>query len=230
MEDLKLPKAAIFDVDGTLLDSVDLHALAWHEAMEKFGHDVSFEQARGQIGKGGDKLIPHFLTAEAQRDHGKEMEEWRGKRFKTEYLPLVRPFSAVPDLLRHVRDAGLRIAVASSAKKDELEKYLDIVGIAHLVGVTTSSDDVEESKPAPDIFEAVLKKLCEAATPSRSATRPTTPRRRARRGSEPLACCAAASRKARCGRPGASRCIRGRPPSLLASGTRCSQSRPWRGN
>jgi HAD superfamily hydrolase (TIGR01509 family) len=159
MEDLKLPKAAIFDVDGTLLDSVDLHALAWHEAMEKFGHDVSFEQARGQIGKGGDKLIPHFLTQDAQRDHGKEMEEWRGKRFKTAYLPLVRPFSAVPDLLQRVRDAGLRIAVASSAKKDELEKYLDIAGIADLVDVTTSSDDVEESKPAPDIFEAVLKKL-----------------------------------------------------------------------
>jgi len=97
-----LTKAAIFDVDGTLLDSVDLHALAWHEAMVKFGHDVSFEQARSQIGKGGDKLIPYFLTADAQRDHGSEMEEWRGKRFKSEYLPLVRPFSAVPDLLRRV--------------------------------------------------------------------------------------------------------------------------------
>ena len=125
----------------------------------KFGHDVSFEQVRGQIGKGGDKLIPVFLSADEQRDHGKEMEEWRGNRFKTEYLPLVRPFSAVPDLLRRVRDAGLRIAVASSAKKDELDKYLDIARIADLVDVTTSSDDVEESKPAPDIFEIVLKKL-----------------------------------------------------------------------
>lgn len=154
-----MPKAAIFDVDGTLLDSVDLHALAWHEAMVKFGHDVSFEQARSQIGKGGDKLIPHFLTTDAQRDHGSEMEKWRGKRFKNEYLPLVRPFSAVPDLLRRVHDAGLRIAVASSAKKDELEKYLDIAGIADLVDVTTSSDDVKESKPAPDIFEVALGKL-----------------------------------------------------------------------
>ena len=95
-----MPKAAIFDLDGTLLDSVDLHVLAWHEAMTKFGHDVSFEQARGQIGKGGDKLIPVFLSDDDQQDHGKEMEEWRGKRFKSEYLPLVRPFSAVPDLLR----------------------------------------------------------------------------------------------------------------------------------
>src|SRR6195952_3933842 len=153
-----MPKAAIFDVDGTLLDSVDLHALAWHEAMMKFGHDVSFEQARGQIGRGGDKLIPVFLSDDEQKDHGKEIEEWRGRRFKSEYLPLVRPFSAVPDLLQRVRDAGVRVAVASSAEKDELEKYLNIAGIADLVEVTTSSDDVEKSKPAPDIFEAVLKK------------------------------------------------------------------------
>jgi beta-phosphoglucomutase-like phosphatase (HAD superfamily) len=70
-EDFDLAKAAIFDLDGTLLDSVDLHAIAWHEAMMKFRHDVSFEQARGEIGKGGDKLIPVFLTADEQRDHGK---------------------------------------------------------------------------------------------------------------------------------------------------------------
>jgi HAD superfamily hydrolase (TIGR01549 family) len=159
VEDFELPKAAIFDLDGTLLDSVDLHAIAWQEALLKFGHDVSFEQARSQIGKGGDKLIPVFLSADEQRDHGKEMEEWRGHRFKTEYLPLVRPFSAVPELLHRVRAAGLRIAVASSAKKDEVDKYLDIARITDLVDLKTSSDDVEESKPAPDIFEIVLKKL-----------------------------------------------------------------------
>src|SRR6185437_2514975 len=159
VEDFELPKAAIFDLDGTLIDSVDLHALAWHEAMVRFGHDVSFEQARSQIGKGGDKLIPEFLSGDEQRDHGKELEEWRGNRFKTEYLPVVRPFSAVPELLRRVRNAGLRIAIGSSAKKDELNKYLDIARIADLVDMTTSSEDAEQSKPAPDIFEIVLKKL-----------------------------------------------------------------------
>jgi HAD superfamily hydrolase (TIGR01509 family) len=158
-EDCALPKAAIFDLDGTLLDSVDLHAIAWHEAMIEFGHDVSFEQARSQIGKGGDKLIPVFLSDDEQRDHGKEMEEWRSNRFKTEYLPLVRPFSAVPDLLRRVRDASVQIAIASSAKKDELDNYLDIARITDLVDLKTSSDDVEESKPAPDIFEVVLDRL-----------------------------------------------------------------------
>ena len=154
-----MPKAAIFDLDGTLLDSVDLHAIAWQEALLEFGHDVSFEEVRSQIGKGGDKLIPVFLSADEQRDHGEEMEKWRGIQFKKKYLPLVRPFSAVPELLQRVRDAGLRIAVASSAKKDELDKYLDIAHISDLVDVTTSADDAEESKPAPDIFEIALSKL-----------------------------------------------------------------------
>src|ERR1700743_3183270 len=87
------------------------------------------------------------------------MENWRSERFKSAYLPLVRPFSAVPALLRRVRDAGVRVAIGSSAKKDELGKYLDIAGITDLVKVTASSEDAEEFKPAPDIFEVVLKKL-----------------------------------------------------------------------
>jgi hypothetical protein len=70
------------DALGTLEKLKDLHALAWHEAMLKFGHDVSFDDARSQIGKGGDK--PVFLTADEQRDHGKELEEWHGKRFGAE--------------------------------------------------------------------------------------------------------------------------------------------------
>ena len=150
-----MPKAAIFDLDGTLLDSVDLHAIAWHEAMVKFGHDVSFEQARSQIGKGGDKLIPTFLNAAERKDHGEELEKWRSERFKSRYLSLIRPFSAVPDLLQRARDAGLRIAIASSAKKEELNSR----NRRHLSSGRTSSEDVEESKPAPDIFEVVLKKL-----------------------------------------------------------------------
>jgi phosphoglycolate phosphatase-like HAD superfamily hydrolase len=119
-----MTKAAIFDVDGTLVDSVDLHASAWQEALVKFGHNVTFEQARSQIGKGGDQLIPVFLSKAEERDHGAEMEDWRSKLFRSKYLPLVRPFSAVPELLRRVREAGLQVAVASSAKKSELEVYL----------------------------------------------------------------------------------------------------------
>ena len=154
-----MPQAAIFDVDGTWLNSVDLHASAWQEALIKFGHPVTFEQARSQIGKGGDQLIPVFLSEADQSDHGAEMEEWRGKLFRSKYLPLVRPFSAVPELLRRVREAGLKVAVASSAKASELVVYFDIAGIQDLVDIATSSEDAEQSKPAPDIFQVALKKL-----------------------------------------------------------------------
>jgi HAD superfamily hydrolase (TIGR01509 family) len=154
-----MPLAAIFDIDGTLIDSVDLHALAWHEAFAHFGHDVSFEQARSQIGKGGDNLMPVFLSDAELRDHGKQLESWRGKHFKENYLSMVRPFAAVPELLGKLREAGVKLAVASSAKKDELEVYLKIAAITDLLDVTVSSEDVEQSKPAPDVFEVALQKL-----------------------------------------------------------------------
>lgn len=157
--EVTLLQAVMFDLDGTLLDSVDLHAIAWHEAFVKFGHEVSFERARSQIGKGGDKLIPFFLSKSEQADHGKALETWRENHFKERYLPLVRPFAAVPDLLKRVRHRGLKVAVASSAKQDQLEHYLEIAGISRLLEAATASGDVDESKPAPDIFEAVLKKL-----------------------------------------------------------------------
>lgn len=154
-----MTQAIIFDMDGTLLDSVDLNAQSWHEAFNAFGYAVSFEEARAQIGKGGDHLLPTFLSEEAIEEHGDEIEEWRADRFRTRYLKLLKPFSAVPDLLRRLRDVGLKIAVASSAKQSELEKYLDMVGIRDLVDVTTCSDDAESSKPDPDIFQSALQKL-----------------------------------------------------------------------
>ena len=105
----------MFDIDGTLVDSVDLHALAWHEAFREFDHSVSVEQARSQIRKGGDQLIPTFLSNHDIADHGAALEEWRSARFKSEYLASVRPFSGVLELFRDARNAGLTIAVASSA-------------------------------------------------------------------------------------------------------------------
>jgi HAD superfamily hydrolase (TIGR01549 family) len=163
LEQAAMTKAAVFDIDGTLVDSVDLHACAWQEAFAMFGYEVTFEQARSQIGKGGDQLIPVFLSEAQQQDHGVALEEWRGERFRTMYLPMVRPFSAVPELLRRVRDAGLKVAVASSAKRAELEVYLELAGITGLVDESTSSGDADKSKPAPDIFEVALQKLRIAA-------------------------------------------------------------------
>lgn len=152
-------KAVIFDIDGTLVDSVDLHARAWQEAFAKFGKPVSYESVRSQIGKGGDQLLPVFLSREEQEQFGQELEDYRGELFKSKYLSQVKPFPRVRELLQRVKKDGKQIALASSAKKDEIEIYKRIAHIEDLVEEQTSSDDAERSKPHPDIFQAALERL-----------------------------------------------------------------------
>ena len=154
-----MPEAAIFDIDGTILDSVDYHALAWQEAFHRFGHEIPFKSVREQIGKGGDQLLPVFLSSEEIEKRGKEIEEFRSFLFKKKYLPRVRPFPKVRELFQTIRACGEKVALASSAKPDELEAYKKIANIADLVETETSSGDVEKSKPHPDVLEAALAKL-----------------------------------------------------------------------
>jgi HAD superfamily hydrolase (TIGR01509 family) len=154
-----LIRAVIFDIDGTLVDSVDLHAKAWQDAFAHFGHQVSFADVRAQIGKGGDQLMPVFLSQEEIDHRGDAIEAYRTNLFKTRYLPQVRAFPAVRQLFERVLANGQQIALASSAKADELAAYKKIAGIADLVDEETSSDDAERSKPHPDIFEAALSRL-----------------------------------------------------------------------
>ena len=152
-------KAVIFDIDGTLIDSVDLHARAWQEAFKKFGREIEYEKVRQQIGKGGDQLMPVFFSKEELERFGEEMEKYRGDLYKREYMPKVRAFPAVRELFERVRGEGLRIALASSAKEEELKVYKEIANIADLVEEETSADDADKSKPHPDIFEAALERL-----------------------------------------------------------------------
>ena len=151
-------KAAFFDVDGTLIDSVDQHAEAWVETFAHFGTRVSFKDVRAQIGKGGDQLMPVFLSAEFIERHGKEVEAFRGDLFKRAYLKGLKPFAEVRALVERVKRDGLRVVLVSSAKADELGKYAEIAEISDLVDVSVSSADAENSKPSPDIVEAALKK------------------------------------------------------------------------
>jgi HAD superfamily hydrolase (TIGR01549 family) len=152
-------KAVIFDVDGTLIDSVDLHAKAWQDAFREFGHEVAFDTIRGQIGKGGDQLLPVFLSQSEIEAQGKALESRRSEILKERYLPQVKPFPKVRDLLQRIQADGTRIALASSAKEDELQVYKKVAHIEDLLQAETSSDDAEASKPNPDIFEAAMQHL-----------------------------------------------------------------------
>jgi len=152
-------RAVIFDLDGTLVDSNDLHVQAWDRAFRHFGRVFSKEALRRQIGKGADQYLPAFLTAEEIKTFGKELEEYRSELFKEEYLPRVRPFPRVRELLSRVREDGRRIALATSGKKQELGVYKQIAHIEDLIDCEMTADDADRSKPEPDLFASALRKL-----------------------------------------------------------------------
>jgi HAD superfamily hydrolase (TIGR01509 family) len=152
-------RAAIFDLDGTLVDSNELHVLAWQETFRHFGKEIPIERLREQIGKGGDQYLPVFLTEMEIREFGRQADEYRGKIFKKKYLGQVRPFPKVRELFERVRSEGKKIALASSGKDDEVEHHQKILGIDDLVDSRTSADQVEHSKPKADVFIAALRIL-----------------------------------------------------------------------
>ena len=151
--------AIIFDVDGTLVDSVDLHARAWAEAFQHFGYNVTAAEARTQIGKGGDQLMPVFVPRDDLERIGHDLESWRGDHFKSQYLGEVRGFPDVRKLFDALLARGLRVALGSSAKPEELKTLKQAAGIADLELTEATSKDAERSKPHPDIFQATLERL-----------------------------------------------------------------------
>ncbi len=152
-------KAVIFDVDGTLVDSNDLHVEAWREAFRCYGKEVALDDLHGQMGKGGDQLMPVFCTAEELDKFGEELERRRVELFKSDYLPRVRPFPRVRELFERIKADGLQLALASSAKEEELEQHKKSLRVEDLLEAAASADDAERSKPHPDIFQAALAGL-----------------------------------------------------------------------
>jgi phosphoglycolate phosphatase-like HAD superfamily hydrolase len=151
--------ATIFDIDGTLIDSVDFHAKAWQQALAHFGIPVTFDEVRSQIGKGGDQLLPVFVPPEKLDALKEKIESYRGDLFRREYLPNVRPFPRVRELFACIRDHNHRIVLGSSAKADEVKIYKRLANIADLVDAETTADDVDCSKPCPDVFEVALDRV-----------------------------------------------------------------------
>jgi HAD superfamily hydrolase (TIGR01509 family) len=154
-----MPKSVIFDVDGTLVDSVDLHARSWQDAFRDFGHDIDAQAIRGHIGKGSDQLMPVFLSKDDLDRQGEAIAAHRSALFRDRYLPHVTAFPDVRALFLRLRQDGKRIALASSAKAPELETYKRIAGIGDLTDTHTTSDDADRSKPHPDIFQAAIDRL-----------------------------------------------------------------------
>ena len=152
-------KAVIFDIDGTLVNSNDLHVEAWQEAFKCYGKEVTFDEVHQQIGKGGDQLMPVFCSPEELERFGSDLEQHRAKLFTSDYLPRVKPFPKVRELFERIKADGLQIALASSAKEEEVDQHKKSLGIKELIEAATSADDVEKSKPHPDIFQASLAGL-----------------------------------------------------------------------
>lgn len=148
-------RGVILDVDGTLVDSNDAHTRAWIEALAEDGVQVEYEKVRRLIGMGGDKLLPEASGIEKDSEQGERIGQRRRKIFTKRYLPYLKPFPRTRDLLLRMREAGLKLVIASSA--EELEQLLKIAGADDLVEATTSSSDAEQSKPDPDIIEAAVQ-------------------------------------------------------------------------
>ena len=151
-------RAVLFDIDGTLVDSNDMHVLAWEEAFAEVGAKFDRQTIHDQIGKGTDMLVP-TLMPDADQETQDKLGKRHGDVFKARFLDEVKPFRGAHDLLARVHAAGQAVVLASSASAVELDHYLRLLDARELVSATTSADDVENTKPAPDIFAIALKKV-----------------------------------------------------------------------
>jgi len=156
---MQRPTGVLLDVDGTLVDSNDMHAQAWTRALGEAGVSAAFATVRRLIGKGGDKLLPEVAGIDAESDKGQAINKRRDEIFQTEYLPKLRPFPGAKELLARMSKEGLKLAVASSSERDQLKRLLQVCGADEFIEASTSSDDAENSKPDPDIVHAALKQL-----------------------------------------------------------------------
>ncbi len=147
----------LFDIDGTLDDSNDAHAHSWVDALAEAGYAIPFARIRPLIGLGSDKLFPKLdagLSADAEP--GASILKRRREIFLGRYLPAIKPFPGAHDLVAALREHEYRLIVASSASEEELTPLLEIAGVGNLFDHAMTPNEVENSKPDPDIVEAAL--------------------------------------------------------------------------
>lgn len=151
-------KGVLLDIDGTLLDSNDAHAAAFTRAFAEHGLDIPFDHVRPLVGMGSDKLIPSLTGFEHDTRDGKAIVERKKGIFEARYLSRLEPTPGARALLQRLLADGLTLVVATSAGGDEMKGLLEQAGVQDLIHDATSSGDVENSKPDPDVIGAAIKK------------------------------------------------------------------------
>jgi HAD superfamily hydrolase (TIGR01549 family) len=149
--------AAILDVDGTLVDTNYHHTIAWYRAFRRQGIVLPLWRIHRHIGMGGDQLVAALAGQDAEMEQGDDVRAAE----KTLYLSLieeVEPFEEARELLVDLKERGHAVVLASSAKKDEVDHYLDLFGARDLADGWTTSADVEATKPEPDLVLAAVEK------------------------------------------------------------------------
>ncbi len=148
---------AILDIDGTLVDSNYHHTISWFRALRDHGYVVPISWIHRAIGLGGDDLVAHVAGDEAEKRSGDAVRESEGKHYFA-LIDEVQPLEGSRDLVLALKQAGHAVVMASSAKPEEVEHYLTLLGARELVDSWTSADDVEQAKPAPDLVKVAMEK------------------------------------------------------------------------
>jgi HAD superfamily hydrolase (TIGR01509 family) len=151
----KSKPGVLFDVDGTLIDTTYLHAVAWWEALRQSDRDVPMAEIHRGIGMGSDKLLEHLLGPDRDKDQDEQIGTAHDVLYGA-WWERLRPLPGAADLLRACADRGLTVVLASSAKKPELQKLRGVLDADDVITAATSSSDASESKPAPGILQAAL--------------------------------------------------------------------------
>lgn len=145
----------VLDVDGTLVDSVYVHVVAWRQAFADVGIDVPSYRIHRAIGMDGSRLVPEVAGAAAERAVGDEVRERHGQHFD-ERFGEVCALDGAAELVERLRQRGLTLVVASSGEREQTDRLLDLLGNADLLAERISGSEAEQGKPEPDLIEVAL--------------------------------------------------------------------------
>ncbi len=147
---------AVLDIDGTLVDTNYQHALAWYRAFRQSGIVLPIWRIHRHIGMGGDQLVEALTDEETEREKGDEIRAAE-KTLYFELIDEVQPMEGSRELIEDLKRRGHTVVLASSAKDDEVDHYLDLLDARDLADGWTTSADVKETKPQPDLVNAALE-------------------------------------------------------------------------